>query len=802
MLQRLGEGMRNELSAGPAGMETVSAAQMVHAFARFLLAVRSRYSLLVASLIGCGVLGGLYLLVATRYYAASAQVLIVEANHERGTPQFASEDRWQRTLMPTHRSLIRSAKVLERAIAKLSPEHQVDFLGRPKDRWTEFLQGNLSVSSPQNTNILEVRYRSRDPHTAAVVVDAVVSSYMQFIDETYQGTARQILEILTREKTELEARLAKNENELLALRQQAADLGYSSETRTTHPLIQRAMDLNAKLMEARSKRISLEVTWQQVQQAIQAGTDLNQYVLSVAELVGQELIRYRLGLNTSDATLQARLSQTLLEDQAKLQTLLTERGYGWGHPEVVALQEKIRRTQEFLQNFPQWVKMRSDSLTATQVGPALLEIISQKVAEAQLLEASLARQYEEAQAEAVALTGTLARIDILAREVEWLRNLRQVLLQRMTELDTQQKGQELRAFVIAEPEVNPVPVSPDWRFVLLAALMGGIGLGLGLIYVVDILDDRFRSIEELQAATGVPVLATVRNLQLAGDGGIETLPAFANPNSAESEAFRTLRTALALTDHETNLLVVTSAQPGEGKTTILANLAVAMARAGKRTLLIDADLRRPGLTALLRLRGRVGLSAIIRSEDDLEAVVRANIVHTPLETLDVIPAGARPSNPAELLGSQRFSELLAWAEGVYDQVFVDSPPILATSDAAVIGRLTGAVLLVIQPAKTTRRMILRTVESFQLLRIPVVGVVLNRIDSREGGYYGYEYYGYGYDSHYGEDHEEHEVSEEAEAAEKATPALGFAVGAEARDKPTPAETEGEAQPARRVRRVA
>lgn len=784
-------------------METVSAAQMVHAFARFLLAVRSRYSLLVASLIVCGVLAGLYLLVATRYYAAAAQILVVEANHERGTPQFASEDRWQRTLMPTHRSLIRSAKVVGRAIEKLPAEHHVDFVGKPKERWVEYLQKNLSVSTPQNTNILEIRYRSRDPRTAAVVVDAVVASYMEFVEETYQGTARQILDILSREKTELEERLAQKEKEWLDLRQQAADLGYSSEVRTTHPLIQRAMDLNAKVMEARAKRIALEVTWQQVQQAIETGSDLNQYVLSVAELVGQELIRYRLGLNTSDATLQARLSQTLLEDQAKLQTLLTERGYGWGHPEVLALQEKIRRTQEFLNNYPEWVKMRTDSLTATQVGPALLDIISQKVTEARLLEASLTRQYEEAQAEAVALTGTLARIEILAREVEWLRNLRQVLLQRITELDTQQKGQELRAFIIADPEVNPLPVSPDWRFVLLAAVVGGVGVGLGLIYVVDILDDRFRSLEELQAATGVPVLATVRNLQFSPEGGVESLPAFANPNSAESEAFRTLRTALALTDRETNLLVVTSAQPGEGKTTILANLAIAMARAGKRTLLIDADLRRPGLTALLRLRGRQGLSAIIRSQDDLEAVTRTNIVHTSLENLDVIPAGARPSNPAELLGSQRFSELLAWAESVYDQVFVDSPPILATSDAAVIGRLTGAVLLVIQPAKSTRRMILRTIESFSLLRIPVVGVVLNRIDSREGGYYGYEYYGYGYSSAYGEEADDESTDAMDEAGKSpAIDAQTPSVNEELPSLPLSCPREEEETQGRKVRRVA
>lgn len=770
MLQVPTEGMRSDGLSSVTASETVSAAQMVHALARFLLAVRSRYFLLLASLAVCLALGGVYLLVAPRYYGARAQVLIVEANQELGTPQLASEDRWQRTLIPTHRTIVRSARVIGGAIEKLSAEHLIDVMDKPSDRWVQKIQENLTVSSPQNTNILEIRYRSRDPRTAAAVVDAVISSYMEFIEETYQGTAREILALLSREKTQLESRLAAKENELLALRQQAADLGYSSDTRTTHPLVQRAMDLNAKLMEARSKRIALEVTYQQVKHAIETGGDLHQHLLSLADLVGHDFIRYRLGLSTPDASLQARLSQMLLEDQAKLQSLITERGYGWAHPEVVALQEKIRRTEAFLQNYPQWVRARSEMLQATEIAPTLLEIITQKVNEAQLLEASLAEQYERAQAEAVALTGTLARIDILAREVEWLRNLRQALLQRITEIDTQQKGQEVRAVVLAEPEINPVPVSPDWRFALLAAIGCGVAIGLSIIYVVDILDDRFRSIEELQAATGVPVLATVRNLQLTPEGGLQSLPAFATPNASETEAFRTLRTALALTDQETNVLVVTSAQPSEGKTTVLANLAVAMAQAGKKTLLIDGDLRRPGLTALLGMRGRKGLSAVIRSADDLETAVRDNLFHTPLENLDVLPAGARPSNPAELLGSQRFSELLAWAESVYDQVFVDSPPILVASDAAVIGRLTGAVLLVLQPAKTTRRMLLRTVESFNLLRIPVVGVVLNRIDSREAGYYGYEYYGYSYEGHYSHDSDGSEEATEPSQPQEPTPA--------------------------------
>lgn len=795
------------LGASPGGMgDSVSAAQMVHSLARFWLAIRYRRNLLLGAIAASVAIGILYLLFATRYYGATAQVLVVEADDERGTPNFASEDRWQRTLMPTHRSILCSSAVVAKAVGKLDAVHRVDLVGKPKDQWVETIQKNLTVRAVQHTNVLELQYRSKEPRAAVAVVDAILDAYMEFIEETYQGAAKEIVTLLTSEKSQLEERLAEKEAQLLALRQEAADLGYQTEGRMTHPLVQRAIDLNSKLMEARTRRISLEVAAQQLQLAIQTGADLHQHLLGISELVGQDLIRQRLGLNAPDTYLQARMYQTLLEDQARLENLVTQRGYGWAHPEVLALQEKIRRTQEFLQNYPQWIKSRTEAISSSELASTLSDILMQKVNEARSLELSLSQQYEEAQSEAVALTGTLARIDILAREVEWLRNLRQALLQRITDIDLQQKGREVRAFVISEPKMNPTPVSPNWQFVLLGALGAGVALGLAVVYVVDILDDRFRSIEELQLLTGTPVLATVRDLSIPEDPGLEVLPAYANPNSAESEAFRTLRTALALAETETNLLAVTSAQPSEGKTTVLANLAVATARAGKRTLLIDADLRRPGLTALLNMRGREGLSAVIQSAEDLETIARANIRRTTLECLDVLPCGPRPANPAELLSSQRFSELLAWAESAYEQVFVDSPPALATSDAALIGRITGAVLLVVQPAKSTRRMVLRTIEQFQLLRIPVVGIVLNRVGLKEADYYGYGYYGYEYEESDGPADEElqQDLADDAVKKEISPPTVAAEETAGELGGEDNREFGGEIVPSnlRKVRRVA
>ena len=221
----------------------------------------------------------------------------------------------------------------------------------------------------------------------------------------------------------------------------------------------------------------------------------------------------------------------------------------------------------------------------------------------------------------------------------------------------------------------------------------------------------------------------------------------------ESEAFRTLRTTLAFSQENVGRITVTSSEPGDGKTTVLANLGVAYAQVGKRTLLIDGDLRRPGLTSRFGLRAQSGLSDILRSHESIGQMCLERIRPSGIDKLDVLPCGPRPSDPSELLSHERFSELLGWAETLYDQILVDSPPILAASDVAIMGRLVDGVIVVVQPHKNHRRRVLRAVENLVSLGVPVVGVVVNAVESEtKAGYYGYggDYgYGYGYGSGYG-----------------------------------------------------
>ena len=168
---------------------------------------------------------------------------------------------------------------------------------------------------------------------------------------------------------------------------------------------------------------------------------------------------------------------------------------------------------------------------------------------------------------------------------------------------------------------------------------------------------------------------------------------------------------------------------------------MAFAQSGKRTLVIDADMRRPGLTRKLNLKGPRGLSTILQSEEPIGISAASNLLATELNSLDVIPAGPRPGSPAELLHGGRFAELIAWAESAYDQILIDAPPTLAVSDPAIIGTMVDGVLLVVRPGTNRRRMVLRAAESITAIDADLLGVVINNVDSDTGS----DYDGYGYE---------------------------------------------------------
>ena len=728
--------------------EARSGRHLVHELMHFGIAIRYRRKLLMAVLTAGCLLGGLYFATAARSYAAKASLLIVavEPGAELTSTTMAPEGPRQQIWMPTYEALITSAKVLSGALTHLRPEECVDFADSSAEKREEILRLNLSARTIRNTNILEITYRSRSPEAAVAVVNAIVQSYVDFVDQTHKSTAGEIIRILTKEKAELVTKLAEKEQELQRVRDEVGDLGISSDAKSLHPIIQRAVSFNDALIEARKTRAKLEASLVSLEETIRVGGDLQQQFLALADVVGKELLLTRLGVGNRDALVLANLEQTVFEDRTKLR--LIQEHLGKAHPLVNATAERIRIGEEQLAGYQDRANQRVAQMRDPKLATILVEMVQQQLQQARHNERSLEIQYDQAQTVANGYSGQLSRLESIKHELQWLRNLHDILLNRIANIDLKHEGQDVRATVISEPKRIDTPVSPRLLTVMLASLVSALVIGLLTVYASDILDDRFRSAEELQSQLGIPILAMVREMDRRGSPGLESLQVHAVPDAVESEAFRTLRTALALMSEEPRQIVVSSAEPGDGKTTVTANLALAVAQSGKRTLLIDADLRRPGLTALMGMRGVDGLSGILRSHGDVGEMAKVMVRNPGVRGFDVLPSGPKPSDPAELLASKRFAELLAWAEVNYDRVFVDSAPALVTSDTAVIGRLVDGVLLVVQPQKNRRRLVGRVIDGFALLKIPVLGIAVNRVAKKGEGYYDGYGSGYGYECNY------------------------------------------------------
>lgn len=759
--------MAQEPTVSPVDVE-FEIVRFVHSMLRLVLSIRYRKNLVIAVMVASAFLGGLYYMTATRLYSSKAVMLVSQNGRDQLDTSIANDESTRQNTMPTFEGIVRSAKVLEGALGKLGPADRIDFEGASTEACVRALQGNLTSKVVRATSILEVNYSSKDPQVAANVINAVVQSYLDFMDRIHKGTAGEMSRVLTNERNAVADKLARKQDELLTIRRNLADLGFRSDSKILHPMVQRAVYFNDALIGVQKERVEYEAALAALHSAVSNGEDLGQYMMTVSDIAGKELLLNSLGLSSQDTSTQASLTKDALNARAELETI--QQNLGPRHPEVIALAEKIRLTEQFLEVCRQRITNQGTDRLQNQLGPWLAQMIQQKLDEARKKEEILKVKFEETRAEAVNLSGQIAQVELLERDIKRLSDMNDVLLNQVASLDLKQNGQDVRVTVIEEPKVATSPDSPRLTYIVILTLIGGFGASLGLVTIIDALDDRFRSMEEMQSRLGMNVLTVIQRLKAPEATGLQALAVYATPSNPECEGFRTLRTALTLTNQEVRQILITSLESGDGKTTTLANLAVCYAQADKRTLLIDADLRRSGLTSLLNARGTTGLSEILRLEGGIEQLAAEHIRTTGVKGLDILPAGPRPGNPAELLAGPRLSQLLSWAGSVYDMILIDTTPALLTADPAIIGRVVDGVVMVVKPAKNHRRQVMRMVERYSMLKLPVMGLIVNAAGSEsDDAYYNYHYYyddGFGYYHSY--DNQE-EQDEEKDAAEDHVP---------------------------------
>ena len=741
------------------------AATTLHTVFRFLRTVRLRSGILLTALIAAGICSAAYYVTAERRYESRAQLHIVRKGS--GVTEDAGKNGNPSLEMPTFQKLMSSNEVVLRAISRLPRKYRVDLAGLADRQWVGEIQRNLTVSSSFGTTVLDLSYRSRDPRAAQMVLGALLDAYKHYMNETHQDSSEENLMTLQAKLEELTDQLRQKTQERLQLKASAPDLvDGGTDTGSLNVAVEQVRFLTGELSKAREETANARSMHNSIQFAVSQNEDILQYALKSVDAVGRQLIEQSLGLGTQDAMVVARVNQDLLDLHAQLTDAQTR--YGTSHPYLKSLTEKIRVKERYLQELPLVQRRNLQQMAREHLAPQLLTMAEQRKRTSEQHELELRERLLDEQSRATALSQTLTRLGDLNREIDQLYHLRDSIQEHMSNIDLN-KNKSISTTVSARPSISLRPVSPRLVIIALLALVTGSVGGLAIIWVLDIMDDRFRTPEELKLQLETQVLSMIPRMDELPGEGFAAVVCHARPHSRDVEAFRALRTAVEFSPQETNRLVVTSTEPGDGKTTVSSNLAVAYAQSGKKTLIIDADMRRPGLSTLLGLRDDVGLSRILRAEDDLETATLRNVRQSCVPGLDVISCGPRPVNPAELLSSERFANLLAWAETKYDQIVVDAPPVLAVSDPTIVGRLVDAVVLVVRPDKDRRRMVIRAVESLRTLGSTLLGVVVNHLTTIDAGGYGYGYgYGYGHD-HEHDEHPEKDVARGLSALAAGTP---------------------------------
>jgi non-specific protein-tyrosine kinase len=362
----------------------------------------------------------------------------------------------------------------------------------------------------------------------------------------------------------------------------------------------------------------------------------------------------------------------------------------------------------------------------------------------------LDKQIEEKEAaiEALGTARTAEEKEELARLESLLsqdRSSYTALLQSYEELRLAEAQSASNVVQLAPATIPTSPIRP--RILMNTLLAGVVGamLALGVIFLIEYLDDTVKSTEEASQATGLPIIGFMAQVKDQGEG----IPYVSQePRAPFAEAFRALRSNIqfAGVDRGIRTLLVTSVGPEEGKTTVAANLAVVMAQGGKSVVLLDADLRKPRIHRMMGIPNRLGLSDIfVRPSAELVGMIRK----WDRENLYIVPSGKLPPNPAELLASERMSQILDNFKGNYDFVIVDSPPVGVVTDPVVLSARMDATLLVIEPKKTKLAGAVQAVEQLNRAGANLIGLVFNNVPLKRTGYYtgyysGYYYYQYAY----------------------------------------------------------
>jgi capsular exopolysaccharide synthesis family protein len=573
-----------------------------------------------------------------------------------------------------------------------------------RERFIERFNDNLIVKVLPSTQVVEIRFRSTDPTLATNAANSIVDEYMQRNFHVRVDGTVQVSQWLSRQMDEIRTGTTTAQQKLADFQRENNLLGTDE---SDNIVTERLKQLNEQLTQAEADRIVKEGRFRL------ARSSDPELIAAVVPSTTLQVLR------TQEADLQAQYAQM----SAK---------FGHGYPKVRELQSQLAQLE---------IAIKAED------GNIETRITKEYDAAAQA-EAMIRDEFEQQKGEAYKLNENVAQYAILKHEVESGQQLYDTLQLKLKEAGITSGLASSYVGIVDRAQIPGKPVEPRKALYLALGLGGGLFGGLLLGLMIDSFDDRVRTSEELTALTALPELSSVPFLvALSRKKSKEIGPpklfrmaelaplSVRDPNSAAGEAYRALSSVILLSslDNPPKLLVVTSALPGEGKSTVSCNLATALAQGGKRVLLVDADLRCSSLHRQLGVSREPGLTSMFTTPPTGDPYYQP-IAELP--GLYVMPAGFRPAGPAEIISSTKMQQLIAQWRKEYDHIIVDTPPILPFADARALSARADGVILVTRSGVSRRKALSRAMEVLSRSGANVLGFVLNAV--RHPEYY-YEY---------------------------------------------------------------
>lgn len=566
----------------------------------------------------------------------------------------------------------------------------------------------VRIRPVEKSRLIKVTVEHPDPAVASILANAVAKSYIQVDLDNRMNASMQAVEWLRERSVEYREKLEAGLTELQQYRENTQSVSLEEDQNI---VIAKLKALNSTLTEAQAERIDAEIKWQAVRRQLEGDAPLAQIASQIDDQGIAETLRQ-------------------LQEQQRLVAQLKQR-YKPGYPD---LQQAIELEQSLGQKFNEAC---SNAVSALQ---GRYEMFKAR-------EESLRKALKQQEQEAFELDRKLVRYNDLKRNVEADQEIYQSVISRMKEASISGSLPSEIIRLAEEARPAPRPFRPQPGQVLFRGSVFGLVLGLGTIFVLYYTDHRFRRNEEVERALDMPVLATLP--LIPGDnvhrrGMISHL----DQTGEVAESFRTLRASLMMNPsiRDAKVFMITSSQPGEGKSLVSTNLAISFAQDGRKTLLIGADLRRPALAAIF---GRdadarsLGLSDVLKGESSWQEALKRQII----PHLDVLDSGKPPKHPSELLGGRRLGDFVREAKAEYERIIIDAPPVLGVSDSLVLLAQADGVLFVVRYAVTHSLGAGHAVKKIQESGTPCFGAIMNGVNLKSiANYYYYRRYG-GYAYH-------------------------------------------------------